>query len=114
MLNRFLCSPQVLCCMSLLVNVLGADSSATYGLLLPLLQEALHPNSKQPELLEDALCLWLVALRNAPGGLGAAEAGGPAAALLQLAPALAACLTNSTGAMCSVLADVLVCLWMLV
>jgi hypothetical protein len=54
------------------------------------------------ELLEDALCLWLVALRNAPGGLGAAEAGGPAAALLQLAPALAACLTNSTGAVCVV------------
>jgi hypothetical protein len=88
---------QVLCCMSLLVNVLGADSAATYSLLLPLLHEALHPDSKQPELLEDALCLWLVALRNAPGGLGAAEGGGPAAALLQLAPALAACLTNSTG-----------------
>ncbi|WIA20395.1 hypothetical protein OEZ85_004815 [Tetradesmus obliquus] len=87
---------QVLCCASLLVNVLGEGSAATYGLLLPLLQQSLHPNSPQPELLEDALCLWLVALRNAPGGLGAAEGGGPAGALLQLAPALAACLTNST------------------
>lgn len=94
MLN--LCCTQVLCCLALLVNVLGPDSRATYPLLLPLLRQALHPGSHQPELLEDGLCLWLVALRNAPGGLGAAEAAG-AAGLLELTPALTACLTNSTG-----------------
>jgi hypothetical protein len=81
---------QVLCCLALLVNVLGGESPATYPLLLPLLQEALHPDSSQPELLEDGLGLWLVAARNAPS----AEAGAP---LLELTPALTACLTNSTG-----------------
>jgi hypothetical protein len=80
----------VLCCLALLVNVLGVESPATYPLLLPLLQEALHPDSSQPELLEDGLGLWLVAARNAPS----AEAGAP---LLELTPALTACLTNSTG-----------------
>lgn len=81
---------QVLCCLALLVNVLGVESAATYPLLLPLLREALHPDSTQPELLEDGLGLWLVAVRNAPSS----EAGSP---LLELTPALTACLTNSTG-----------------
>jgi len=84
------CIVQVLCCLALLVNVLGADSPATYPLLLPLLREALHPDSTQPELLEDGLGLWLVAVRNAPSP----DAGAP---LLELTPALTACLTNSTG-----------------
>ncbi|WIA40697.1 hypothetical protein OEZ86_004393 [Tetradesmus obliquus] len=103
---------QVFGLMNLIIERLGQDVIAPHvGGILPLLpriweaaadqsllriQQSLHPNSPQPELLEDALCLWLVALRNAPGGLGAAEGGGPAGALLQLAPALAACLTNST------------------
>lgn len=86
---------QVLSCLALLVNVLGGDSHATYPLLLPLLQEALHPDSTQPELLEDGLALWLVAVRNAPSP----EAG---AALLELTPALTACLSNSTGESMSV------------
>jgi hypothetical protein len=81
---------QVLCCLALLINVLGPSSPQTYQLLLPLLREALHPDSSQPELLEDGLGLWLVALRNAPSS----EAGAP---LLELTPALTACLTNSTG-----------------
>lgn len=76
--------------MALLVNVLGGESPATYPLLLPLLREALHPDSSQPELLEDGLGLWLVAVRNAPS----CEAGAP---LLEVTPALTACLTNSTG-----------------
>lgn len=80
----------MLCCLALLVNVLGEHSAATYPLLLPLLRDALHPNSMQPELLEDGLGLWLVAVRNAPS----LEAGAP---LLELTPALTACLTNSTG-----------------
>lgn len=80
----------MLCCLALLVNVLGMESPATYQLLLPLLREALHPDSTQPELLEDGLGLWLVAVRNAPNS----EAGAP---LLELTPALTACLTNSTG-----------------
>lgn len=81
---------QVLCCLALLVNVLGGFSCDSYPLLLPLLREALHPDSSQPELLEDGLGLWVVALRNAPS----LEAGAP---LLELTPALTACLTNSTG-----------------
>lgn len=76
--------------MALLVNVLGGESPATYPLLLPLLREALHPDSSQPELLEDGLGLWLVAVRNAPS----CEAGAP---LLEVTPALTACLTYSTG-----------------
>jgi hypothetical protein len=90
------CLLQVLCCLSLLLNVLGPDSPLTYPLVLPLLQEALHPASSQPELLEDGLALWLVALRNAPGAPGSGKEG-PAAPLLELTPALTACLVCSTG-----------------
>eukprot|EP00775_Hariotina_reticulata_P003498 gene3498-3767_t len=82
---------QVLCCLSLLLNVLGTEGPITYPLLLPLLHEALHPGSSQPELLEDGLALWLVALRNAPGAPGSGTEG-PAAPLLELTPALTACL----------------------
>lgn len=80
--------------------MLGDDSPHTYDIILPILREALHPSSSQPELLEDALCLWLVALRNAPGGLGRQQQQQEAAAvdrLFELTPALTACLTSSTG-----------------
>lgn len=62
---------QVLCCLSLLVNVLGADSPCAYPLLLPLLGEALHPDSSQPELLEDGLGEWGVLGLRACGWLAA-------------------------------------------
>eukprot|EP00879_Flechtneria_rotunda_P025885 GHRR01027540.1.p1 GENE.GHRR01027540.1~~GHRR01027540.1.p1 ORF type:complete len:987 (+),score=414.93 GHRR01027540.1:174-3134(+) len=85
---------QALCCLSLLVNVLGPDSPALYPVLLPMLRESLHPDSHQPELLEDGLACWLVALRNAPGAAGDPQ--GPAIALLELTPALVSCLALST------------------
>ena len=50
-----------MCALQLLVNVLGPDSAQVYPLLLPVLQHALDAQaSKQPELLEDGLQLWLV------------------------------------------------------
>ncbi|KAJ9531806.1 hypothetical protein QJQ45_021952 [Haematococcus lacustris] len=66
---------QILLALQRLVNVLGAESSVAYPLLLPMLQYATDP--RQPDalhLLEDGLGLWLVAVRNAltpePGLLG--------------------------------------------
>jgi len=80
---------QVLSALQHLVNALGSDSPAAYPLLLPLLQHALSPvSSREPELLEDGLVLWLVVLRNAPA---------PASELLALFPLLIGVMANSTG-----------------
>ena len=58
---------QVLVTLQRLVHALGAESPATYPLLLPVLRLCTDPG--QPDelnLLEDGLQLWLVALRHAP------------------------------------------------
>ncbi|KAI8476158.1 MAG: armadillo-type protein [Monoraphidium minutum] len=100
---------QVLAALQLLVNVLGPDSPAAYPLLLPLLQHSLDTGSSrraargaacvcglclyalrmpvEPELLEDGLLLWLVALRNAPA---------PQPPLLQPFPLLLQAMAAST------------------
>lgn len=89
------CAVQVLCALQLLVNVLGEQSQQVYPLLGLLLRHALNPSSsREPELLEDGLALWLVALRNAPGDLGGA---GGAGELLSLYPLLVDEMANSTG-----------------
>ncbi len=58
---------QVLVTLQRLVHALGAESPATYPLVLPVLRLCTDPS--QPDelnLLEDGLQLWLVALRHAP------------------------------------------------
>lgn len=71
-----------------LLNVLGTDSPACHHPMLPILQQALGSlGSKEPEILEDGLQLWLVALRNAPG---------PQPTLLELFPHLITAMAAST------------------
>lgn len=58
---------QVLVTLQRLVHALGAESPATYPLVLPVLSMCTDPS--QPDelnLLEDGLQLWLVTLRHAP------------------------------------------------
>jgi hypothetical protein len=58
---------QVLLALQRLVHVLGPESPAMWPLLLPMLQHSLDAaHNREPELLEDGLQLWLVAVRNAP------------------------------------------------
>jgi hypothetical protein len=78
----------VLLALQEIVNILGPESTAAYGVLLPVL--GLATDISQPDelnLLEDGLGLWLVALRNAPQ---------PHPQLLQLFPNLHAVMARST------------------
>lgn len=60
---------QVLQLLQRLTNTLGAASAAMAPLLLPLLEYSLDPEGPEAlNLLEDAIILWIVALRNAPDG----------------------------------------------
>ncbi len=69
--------------MQRLVHVLGPESPAMWPLLLPMLQHSLDAaNNREPELLEDGLQLWLVALRNAPSADAQAQQVGPEMHLL--------------------------------
>ena len=80
---------QVLSALQLLLNVLGSESEMCYELLLPLLAHSLDAeHNGEPELMEDGLVLWLVALRNA---------GRPCEPLMQLMQLLVPMLVNSTG-----------------
>ena len=64
--------------MQRLVNALGSASPVTYPLALPMLQFSLDPAGPDAlNLIEDALLLWLVILRNAPDGVTDALAGWP-------------------------------------
>ncbi len=59
--------------MQRLVHVLGGESPAAWPLLLPMLQHSLDfAANREPELLEDGLQLWLVAVRSAPSADAAA------------------------------------------
>jgi hypothetical protein len=80
---------QVLSALQLLLNVLGSESELCYELLLPLLAHSLDmEHNGEPELMEDGLVLWLVALRNAVR---------PSEPLLELTRLLVPALHNSTG-----------------
>lgn len=71
-----------------IVNILGPESPASYGVVLPILSIATDIN--QPDelnLLEDGLALWLVTLRNAPE---------PHPSVLQIFPNLHAVMARST------------------
>ena len=62
-------SLQILQLLQRLANTLGQGSAAMTPLTLPLLDYALDPHGPEAlNLLEDAIILWLVVLRNAPDG----------------------------------------------
>lgn len=62
-------SLQVLALLQRLINALGQASPCTYPLVLPVLDYCLDVHGPEAlNLVEDALLLWLVTLRNAPSG----------------------------------------------
>lgn len=69
MLTCLVLHAQVIALLQRLVNALNESSPAMYPFLAVVLEYALDPAGDEAlNLLEDALLLWLVALRNAPTG----------------------------------------------